>query len=139
MDAVRMAVMAGVDMSMVPQNLSFYDNLLALVRQGAVPESRLDESVRRILRLKFELGLFNNAAPDTAMLANAGAPAFQAVSRTAAEEAVTLLKNDGGLLPLAKTASVLVIGPGAASLPAQYGSWSYTWQGKEEHFLEVVI
>jgi beta-glucosidase len=131
MDAVRMAVMAGVDMSMVPQDLSFYDDLLALVHQGAVPESRIDESVRRILRLKFELGLFNNALPDTTMLTNAGAPAFQAVSRTAAEEAVTLLKNDRGLLPLAKNASVLVTGPGAASLPAQYGAWSFIWQGTD--------
>ncbi|HWZ60974.1 MAG TPA: glycoside hydrolase family 3 N-terminal domain-containing protein [Gemmatimonadaceae bacterium] len=130
-DAVRMAVMAGIDMSMVPQDLSFYDDLVALVRQGKVPQSRIDESVRRILRLKFELGLFDNAAPDTAMLANTGAPAFQAVSRTAAEEAVTLLKNDRGLLPLAKTAKVVVTGPGAASLVMQYGSWSFTWQGTD--------
>jgi beta-glucosidase len=131
MDAVRMAVMAGVDMNMVPQDLRFYDELVALVRQGAVPESRIDESVRRILTLKFELGLFDDAAPDPAMLANTGAPAFQAASRRAAEEAVTLLKNDGGMLPLSKSASIVVTGPGATSLPAQYGSWSYTWQGTD--------
>jgi beta-glucosidase len=130
-DAVRMAVMAGVDMSMVPQDLSFYDELVALVRKGAVPESRIDESVRRILTLKFELGLFGNAAPDAAMLGNIGAPAFQAVSRRAADEAVTLLKNDRGILPLSKGASIVVTGPGATSLPAQYGSWSYTWQGTD--------
>jgi beta-glucosidase len=130
-DAVRMAVMAGVDMSMVPEDLSFYDELLALVKEGAVPESRIDESVRRILKLKLELGLFDNAAPDPAMLANTGAPAFQAASRRAAEEAVTLLKNDGGLLPLSKDARVVVTGPGATSLPSQYGSWSFTWQGTD--------
>jgi len=130
-EAVRMAVMAGVDMSMVPYNLSFYDDLLALAREGAVPQARIDQSVRRILRLKFELGLFDDPGPDAAMLANVNAPAFQAVSRTAAEEAITLLKNQGALLPLAKTTRVLVTGPGAASLPAQFGSWSYTWQGTD--------
>jgi beta-glucosidase len=130
-EAVRMAVMAGIDMSMVPQNLSFYNELLELVHEGAVPESRIDESVRRILRLKFELGLFANDQPNKAMLTHVGAPAFAAVSRSAAEEAVTLLKNDGAILPLTKTAKVLVTGPGATSLPAQYGSWTFTWQGTD--------
>ncbi|GJG89291.1 glycosyl hydrolase [Gemmatimonadetes bacterium T265] len=131
-DAVRLAVMAGVDMSMVPYDLSFYDDLLALVHEGAVPESRVDEAVGRILRLKYELGLFDgDPGPNAAMLARANAPAFQAVSRRAAEEAVTLLKNDRAMLPLAKTARVLVVGPGATSLTAQYGGWSYTWQGTD--------
>jgi hypothetical protein len=118
-------------MSMVPYNFSFTDDLLALVRDGAVPQARIDEAVRRILRVKFELGLFENALPDAGMVQNIGAPAFQAVSRAAAEEAVTLLKNEGGLLPLAKTSRVLVTGPAAAYLPAQYGGWSYTWQGAD--------
>lgn len=130
-DAVRMAVNAGVDMSMVPQSVSFADTLLAVVREGSVPMARIDESVRRILTVKMELGLFEHAGPDEAMLANAGAAAFQAVSRAAAEEAITLLRNEGGLLPLAKTAKVLVVGPAATSLPAQFGSWSYTWQGTD--------
>ena len=130
-DAVRMAVMAGIDMSMVPENVSFYDDLLALVHEGAIPVSRIDESVRRILKLKYELGLFKNAAPDTAMLKQVGSEASLAVSRQAAEEAVTLLKNAGGLLPLAKTARVLVTGPGATSLVDQYGSWTFTWQGTD--------
>src|SRR5207302_4335753 len=108
--ATRMAVMAGIDMSMVPLDYSFADYLIALVKEGAVPQSRIDEAVRRILRVKFELGLFENALPDPAMVAHIGAPAFQAVSRAAADEAVTLLKNDGRLLPLAKTARVLVTG-----------------------------
>ena len=135
-DAVRQAVMAGVDMSMVPYDYSFTDDLLALVREGAVPQSRIDEAARRILRLKFELGLFDNAEADPAMIANIGAPAFQAASRAAANEVVTLLKNDRGagrapVLPLARTARVLVTGPGATSLTAQYGGWSYTWQGTD--------
>lgn len=130
-DAVRMAVMAGVDMSMVPTNLSFYDELLQLVHEGAVPESRIDESVRRILKLKLELGLFSNPGPLPDLMAHIGAPVFAAVSRSAANESITLLKNDRGLLPLSKTAKVLVTGPGATSLPAQYGSWSFTWQGTD--------
>ena len=130
-EAVRMAVMAGVDMSMVPYNLSFHHELLELVREGAVPRSRIDEAVRRILTLKFELGLFENAVADSAMLSNVGAPAFRAVSRTAAEESITLLKNDGATLPLARTARVLLTGPGATSLPATHGSWTYTWQGTD--------
>jgi beta-glucosidase len=130
-DAVRMAVMAGIDMSMVPQDLSFYDDLLALVKEGTIPVSRIDESVRRILKLKYALGLFKNAGPDQAMLAQVGSAQSQAVSRQAAEEAVTLLKNDRGLLPLSKTARVLVTGPGATSLVDQYGSWTFTWQGTD--------
>jgi len=130
-DAVRMAVMAGIDMSMVPYNLSFYHHLLALVKEGTVPQSRIDEAVRRILTLKFELGLFENSGPDAAMLANVGAAGFRNVSRIAAEEAITLLKNDGNLLPLAKSSRVLVTGPGATSLPAMHGSWTYTWQGTD--------
>jgi beta-glucosidase len=130
-EAVRMAVMAGIDMSMVPYDLSFHHNLVALVKEGAVPVSRIDEAVRRILTLKFELGLFDNSGPDAAMLGNVGAVGFRAVSRSAAEEAITLLKNDGKLLPLAKTLRVLVTGPGATSLPAMHGSWTYTWQGTD--------
>jgi beta-glucosidase len=129
-DAVRMAVLAGIDMSMVPFDFSFTDDLIALVNEGAVPEARVDEAVRRILRLKMELGLFENPLPDTRMMAHIGAPAFQAVSREAAEQSVTLLHNDG-LLPLPKTSRVLVTGPAATSLPAMFGGWSYTWQGSD--------
>ena len=130
-DAVRLSINAGMDMSMVPQSLSFADTLLALVHEGAVPMARIDEAVRRILTVKAELGLFENAGPDDAMLAHIGAPAFAAVSRDAAEQAVTLLKNENQMLPLAKTTKLLVVGPGAVSLPAQFGSWSYTWQGTD--------
>ena len=76
-----MAVLAGIDMSMVPYDFTFTDDLLALVKDGEVPMARIDEAVRRILRVKFELGLFQNAEADPAMQANIGAPAFQAVSR----------------------------------------------------------
>ena len=131
-EAVREGVMAGIDMSMVPNEWSFTDDLLALVKEGAVPMSRIDEAVRRILRMKLELGVFENNDPDPAMIANIGAPAFQAVSKEAATEAITLLKNDRGLLPLAKSSKVFVTGPTADYLPSMYGGWSFTWQGTEQ-------
>ena len=130
-DAVRQAVLAGIDMSMVPDNWSFTDDLVALVKEGAVPMSRIDEAVRRILRLKLDLGLFENPLPEPSMIANIGAPAFQAVSRDAAAEAITLLKNEGGLLPLPKTTKVFVTGPTADYAPSMFGGWSYTWQGND--------
>ncbi|MDB4886486.1 MAG: bglX 4 [Gemmatimonadetes bacterium] len=130
-DAVRMAVLAGIDMSMVPHDYSFTDDLVSLVRGGEVPMSRIDDAVRRILRVKAELGLFEHALADTVMMANIGAPAFQGVSRRAADEAVTLLRNDADLLPLSPSARILVTGPAARSLPAQFGGWSYTWQGAD--------
>ena len=130
-DAVRQAVNAGIDMSMVPNDLRFTDDLLTLVKEGAVSRARIDEATRRILRMKMELGMFENALPDPAMIANIGAPAFQPVSRQAADEAITLLKNDGNLLPLAKTTRVLVTGPTADNVQSMYGGWSYTWQGQD--------
>lgn len=131
-EAVRMAVDAGIDMSMVPYDLSFPRHLIELVREGAIPESRLDESVRRILALKAELGLFDDPFPDPVLAARVGAPEHQAVSRQAAEEVLTLLENDGGFLPLGEDRRILVTGPGAHSRPALHGSWTYTWQGVTE-------
>ena len=128
-EAVRIAILAGIDMSMVPYDLSFYNHLLELVREGAVPEPRIDQSVRRILKLKHDLGLFRNRYPDARLLRRVGTREHQAVSRQAAEESITLLKNDGGLLPLSREARVLVTGPGADDVPVLFGGWSYTWQG----------
>ena len=130
-DAVRMAINAGIDMSMVPYNTFFIDDVLALVHAGDITEARIDESVRRILTLKVDLGLFEMPGPDPLRLANAGAAAFAAVSRRAAEEAVTLVKNDRGVLPLSRGVRILVTGPGATSLPVQHGGWTYTWQGTD--------
>ena len=130
-DAVRMAINAGIDMSMVPYNTVFIDDLIALVRSGDITEARIDESVRRILRLKVDLGLFESPGPNAARLANAGAAPFAAVSRRAAEEAVTLVKNERATLPLARGVKILVTGPGATSLPVQHGGWTYTWQGTD--------
>ncbi len=131
-DAVLMAVNAGVDMSMVPLDYSFGRLLKELVQEGKVPESRIDASVRRILELKKELGLFANPYPEPAAAKNFGRPEYHLVALRAAEEAVTLLKNEDSTLPLSKSAKVLVAGPAANSLSALNGCWSYTWQGRDE-------
>src|SRR5205085_2790658 len=87
-EATRMAVMAGIDMSMVPSDYSFADDLIALVKEGKVPSARIDEAVRRILRVKFELGLFENPMPNPALKANIGTNAARAVSLQAARESM---------------------------------------------------
>jgi beta-glucosidase len=131
-EATRMAVMAGIDMSMVPSDYSFADLLVALVKEGAVPMTRINEAVRRILRVKFELGLFENPMPDPAGKANFGTNASRDVSLQAARESMTLLKNNDNLLPLARNRKVLVTGPTAHSLISLNNGWTYVWQGSEE-------
>ncbi|MEK6282390.1 MAG: glycoside hydrolase family 3 N-terminal domain-containing protein [Acidobacteriota bacterium] len=131
-EATRMAVMAGNDMSMVPLDYSFSDHLIALVKEGAVPQSRIDEAVRRILRVKFELGLFEKPIPDPALKSKIGLPESRQAALQAARESMTLLKNTNNLLPLAKGRKVLVTGPTADSLISLNNGWSYVWQGSEE-------
>src|SRR5215212_9313022 len=131
-EATRLAIMAGIDMSMVPLDYSFADHLIALVKEGAVPQSRIDEAVRRILRVKFELGLFEKPLPNAALKARFASPESRQVSLQAAQESLTLLKNANNLLPLAKTAKVLVTGPTSDSLISLNNGWTYVWQGSEE-------
>jgi beta-glucosidase len=131
-DATRMAVMAGIDMSMVPLDYSFADNLIALAKEGAVPQSRIDEAVRRILRVKFELGLFENPRPNAALKSRIGLMESRQAALQAARESMTLLKNTSDVLPLAKNRKVLVTGPTADSLISLNNGWSYVWQGSEE-------
>ena len=131
-EATRMAVMAGIDMSMVPLDYSFADHLIALVKEGQVPQSRIDEAVRRILRVKFELGLFEKPTPDPGLKAKFGLPESRRAALQAAQESMTLLKNANNLLPLAKDRKVLVTGPTADSLISLNNGWTYVWQGSEE-------
>jgi beta-glucosidase len=131
-EATRMAIMAGIDMSMVPLDYSFADLLVELVKEGAVPQSRIDEAVRRILRVKFELGLFDKPMPDASLKAKFGLPESRQVSLQAARESITLLKNANNVLPLAKTTKVLVTGPTADSLISMNNGWTWVWQGSEE-------
>jgi beta-glucosidase len=131
-EATRQAIMAGIDMSMVPLDYSFADHLIALAKEGAVPQSRIDEAVRRILRVKFELGLFEKPMPDASLKAKFGLPEYREVSLQAARESITLLKNANNILPLAKTTKVLVTGPTSDSLVSLNNGWTYVWQGSEE-------
>ncbi len=131
-DAVRMAVMAGVDMSMVPLDFSFYNYLLKLVKEGKVPISRIDEAVSRILRVKLMLGLFENPYPDENLKSQFASKESDETNLQAAQESIVLAKNDGNILPLSKNAKVLVTGPTANMLSVMNGGWTITWQGNEE-------
>lgn len=131
-EAVRMAVMAGIDMSMVPMDFSFYEDLLALVQEGKVPESRIDDAVGRILKVKLKLGLFENPYPNKDLKSKFANDEFRSVCLQAARESITLLKNDGGILPIAKGKRILVTGPTANRLSVLNGGWTLTWQGNEE-------
>ena len=132
--AVAMAVNAGVDMSMVPNDYSFFDLLKEAVEKKEVPVSRIDEAVGRILTLKYAVGLFDNPYPEKGSEANFGKPAYQNLALDAAHEAMTLLKNQNNILPLSKDKKILVTGPAAQSISALNGCWSYTWQGKDERW-----
>ena len=131
-EAVKMAVLAGIDMSMVPYDYSFYDTLLELVHAGQVPVKRIDEAVANILRVKFALDLFEHPYPVKSLVYEVGTDASRQVNLQAAHEALTLLKNQGHLLPLARTGKVLVTGPCADKLSVLNGGWTITWQGDRE-------
>lgn len=133
-EAVKMAIMAGVDMSMVPNNFEFTDLLIDLVKKGEIPESRLDLSVRRILKVKMELGLFENPYPKAEQYPDFGSSRFAALSYDAASESVTLLKNEKETLPLPSGKKILLCGPAANSLNLLNGAWTHTWQGKDSTF-----
>jgi len=134
-DAVRIAVNAGVDMSMVPYEYSFYNYLVELVHEGKLPMSRINEAVHRILKVKYELGLFDRPVGNPDDYPKFGSDEFRQVSLNAATEAITLLKNNNNILPLKKDMKVLVTGPTANTMRSLDGGWSYTWQGeKADHF-----
>jgi beta-glucosidase len=130
-EATRISILAGVDMSMVPLDYRFSDLLLQLVQEGQVPEARINEAVRRILILKYQLGLFSDPLRGVDANTTLASPESRQVSLTAAQESITLLKNENRTLPLAKTARVLVTGPDADSLIPLDNGWSYTWQGNK--------
>ena len=131
-EAVLMAVRAGLDMSMVPYDFSFSNYLIELVKEGKIPESRIDQSVKRILQVKFRLNLWENPYPDPELKHRVGSQEFTQVSLQAAREALTLLKNDQELLPLNKNQKILVTGPNANLRSVLNGGWTYTWQGDQE-------
>ena len=132
-NATQIAILAGIDMSMVPSSYSFSDLLLQLVDEGKVPVRRIDDAVRYILTVKSQLGLFDDPLRGADAPTVIGSPLSREVSLDAARESITLLKNEVHVLPLAKVARILVTGPDADSLIPLDNGWSYTWQGGVEH------
>ena len=128
-EAVKIAINAGIDMSMVPYEVSFCDYLKELVQEGEVPMSRIDDAVARVLRLKYRLGLFENPYWNIKKYNKFGSEEFARVALQAAEESEVLLKNEGNILPLAKGTKILLAGPNANSMRCLNGGWSYSWQG----------
>ncbi len=131
-EAVKIAVMAGIDMRMVPFDFSFYELLIELVNAGEVPLSRIDEAVSRILTVKYQAGLFE-PKPLLDIAGNFATAEAIATNRQAARESIVLAKNDHNILPLKKAANILVAGPTANLLSVMNGGWTITWQGAAEH------
>jgi beta-glucosidase len=127
---VRTGVNAGIDMFMEPNtSQQFEDLLLAEVQAGRVSQSRIDDAVRRILRQKFELGLFEHPFASTDHLDEVGSAEHRALARQAVAESQVLLKNDRGLLPLAPEGDIYVAGRNADDIGNQAGGWTIQWQG----------
>jgi beta-glucosidase len=131
-EAIALAINSGIDMGMLAyQYEEFCDNLAANVKEGKVSQARVDDAVRRILRLKLQLGLFERPVTNPKDYPKFGSPEHEKAAYDMAAEAITLLKNQNALLPLKKTSKVLVTGPNANSMRALNGAWTYSWQGEK--------
>jgi len=130
--AVVAAINAGIDMNMVPSNyVQFIETMKEAVKSGDIPESRVDEAVRRILRVKFALGLFEHPMPDVKYQDTVRSSAHLELARQAVRESLVLLKNENNVLPLSKeTPVIFVAGEGANDIGLQSGGWTLEWQGK---------
>jgi beta-glucosidase len=136
--AIERSINAGLDMVMIPNGpgkpnnyVEFIDLLQALVKEGRVPEARVDDAVRRILRVKLEMDLADRTRTDRALTAQVGSPAHRAVARQCVRESLVLLKNERTALPLPRTFQRLhVAGSAADDLGTQCGGWTIEWQGK---------
>ena len=133
-EAVYLAINAGIDMSMTPNDYSFNDALIELVEEGKISESRIDSSVHRILTMKQTLGLFKTPIPNFNDYPKFASKAHQQKSLEAAKESITLVKNKNDILPLHPSTKILLTGPGAHSLNYLNGGWTYTWQGDETKY-----
>ena len=128
-DAIRLAINAGVDMSMDPYSVDFCILLKELVQEGKVSQERIDDAVRRILRVKYRLGLFDRPNTGGKGYEKFGSDEFAQKALRAAEETLVLLKNEGSILPLRQGVKMLLTGPNANQMRCLNGGWSYTWQG----------
>lgn len=126
------ALNAGLDLYMAPDSWrGLFDTMIMDVKEGRIPMARLDDAVRRILRVKHKLGLMGPAAVERGDLAMVGAPAHLALAREAVAKSLVLLKNENDALPVRPGAKVLVAGPGADNMAMQAGGWTITWQGTD--------
>ena len=132
-EAVAMGINAGIDMIMDPYDPECVNVIVDLAEKGDIPMSRIDDAVRRVLRLKVRLGLFENPTWEYDY-SDFACERFAKESYDAAVESEVLLKNEGGILPLKGSERILVCGPNANTLRALNGGWSYTWQGAADDF-----
>ena len=130
-DAIRIAINAGIDMSMDPYSVDFCALLKELVNEGKVKMSRIDDAVRRILRAQYRLGLFDKPNTGGKGYEKFGCDEFAKKALQSAEECEVLLKNEDNILPLAKGKKILLTGPNANQMRCLHGGWSYTWQGSK--------
>lgn len=131
-EATYDAVKAGIDICMTPLHLRFNTCMMELISEGRISEERIDESVRRVLKLKFELGLFENPLPEPQAPSRVGLSQNRDKARAAAEESIVLLKNDDTVLPISKPRRIGVFGPSANSKKNLAGGWTIAWQGGDE-------
>ena len=121
---------AGLDLAMAPDSWKgLFDSTVRQVRDGTIPMARVDDAVRRILRVKMKLGLLDPVPVKRTAVSRIGAPQHLALAREAVAKSLVLLKNNGSVLPIKPGAKVLVTGPGADSMAMQTGGWTITWQG----------
>ncbi|WP_168797441.1 glycoside hydrolase family 3 N-terminal domain-containing protein [Neolewinella litorea] len=136
-EAVKMAIDAGMDMSMTAVTTEFPEVVVELVQEGALTESRIDTSVARILAVKVALGLYEKHLWDPAEFPDFGSERFARKALQSAEEAIVLLKNDGLPLPIGADQRVLLVGPTADNMRSLNGGWTYSWQGdKADEYLQ---
>ena len=130
-EAIGLAINAGIDMSMIPYDYkSFCTDLIALVKEGVVTQARIDDAVRRILRVKYEAGIFETPVTYLKDYPKFGSTEFEQAAYNTAAESITLLKNNNNTLPIKANAKVLVTGPNANSMRTLNGGWTYSWQGE---------
>ena len=133
-EAVAAGINAGIDMIMDPYDPEVCKDIITAVNEKMIPMSRIDDAVRRVLRLKARLGLFENPVWDVDHYDKFACKGFQANAYEAAVESMVLLKNEDNVLPIQAGKKILVTGPNANSMRTLNGGWSYTWQGDADNF-----
>jgi beta-glucosidase len=136
-DAIELAINTGIDMAMVPYDTLFCKDLKELVLEKKVSMARIDDAVRRILRMKYRLGLFEKPDWKSTDYTNFASADHKKIALEAADESITLLKNTDNVLPLSKNAKILVTGPNANSMRTLNGGWTDSWQGDKTDQIET--